>query len=129
VLNELGRTEKIEELSTIRSNPSFTIRRTSLSLVAIRQKVTDEGNRVRELPGFGVSGIARFQSVYGTPDAAETGGAEKFDNYLKSAWEHVEDIQVLGPERDWRRNQKYPRWSWTPDLGAGTHEKRGQGNG
>ena len=92
VLSELGHSEKIEELSTIRSNPSFTIRWTCLSLVAIRQMVMDEGNRVRELAGFAVSGIARFQSVYGAPDAAAAGGAEKIDEYLKSAWEHVEDI-------------------------------------
>jgi len=30
------------------------------------------GNRVRELAGFGVSGIAQFQLVYGAPDAAGT---------------------------------------------------------
>jgi len=92
LLSELGRSEKINELSTIRSNPSFTIRWTCLSLVAIRQMVMDEGNRVRELAGFAVSGIARFQLVYGAPDEAATGGAEEIDEYLKTAWEHVEDI-------------------------------------
>jgi hypothetical protein len=39
-----------------------------------------------------VSEIARFQSAYGVPDAAETGSAEKIDEYLKTAWEHLEDI-------------------------------------
>jgi hypothetical protein len=33
-----------------------------------------------------------FQPVYGTPDAASTGGDEKIEEYLKSAWKHVEDI-------------------------------------
>ena len=33
-----------------------------------------------------------FQSVYGAPDAAATGGDEKINEYLKTAWEHVEDI-------------------------------------
>ena len=92
VLSELGHSEEIGELSTIRSNPSFTIRWTCLSLVAIRQMVMNEGNRVRVLAGFAVSGIARFQSVYGAPDAAAASGAKKIDEYLKSAWEHVEAI-------------------------------------
>ena len=66
VLSELGRTEKIYEPSTIRSNPSFTVRWTCLSLVAFQQMVMVEGNKVRELAGYAVSGVARFQSVYGS---------------------------------------------------------------
>ena len=92
VLSEVGRTEEINKLSTIRSNPSFAIRWTCISLVAFQQMVMVEGNRVRELAGFGVSGIARFQLVYGAPDAAALQGARRIDDYLMTAWERVEDL-------------------------------------
>ena len=92
VLSELGHTEKVYEPSTIRSNPSFTVRWTCLSLVAIRQMVMGESNRIRELAAFAVSGIARFQLGYGAPDAAALNGAQKIDDYLRRAWEHVEEL-------------------------------------
>jgi hypothetical protein len=92
VLSEQGYNERINEPLTIRSNPSFAVRWTCLSLVAIRQMVMAEGNRVRELAGFAVSGIARFQMDYGAPDAAALRGAERIDRYLKTAWGHIEDL-------------------------------------
>jgi hypothetical protein len=79
VLSEQGYNERINEPLTIRSNPSFVVRWTCLSLVAIRQMVMAEGNRVRELVGFAVSGITRFQMDYGAPDAAALRGAERID--------------------------------------------------
>ena len=92
VLSELGHTEGTNELSTIRTYPSFAVRWTCLSLVSVRQMVKVEGNRVRELAGFAVSGIARFPSDYGEPDALALKGAQRIDDYLKKAWEHVEDL-------------------------------------
>ena len=92
VLSELGHTEGTNEPPTIRTYPSFIVRWTCLSLVSVRQMVKVEGNRVRQLAGFAVSGIARFQSDYGEPDALALKGAQKIDNYLKKAWEHVEDL-------------------------------------
>jgi len=94
VLSELGRAERINELSTIRSNPSFAVRWTCLSLVAFRQMVMVEGNRVRELAGFAVSGIARFELVYGAPDAAALRGTRRIDDYLITAWERLEDLHL-----------------------------------
>ena len=92
VLSEVGRTEEINKLSTIRSNPSFAVRWTCISLVAFQQMVMGEGDRVRELAKFGVSGIARFQLGYGNQDKAALRGAQKIDDYLMTAWEHVEDL-------------------------------------
>ena len=91
-LSELGNIEKIYEPSTIKSNPSFTVRWTCLSLVVIRQMVMDEGNRIRELAGFAVSGIARFQSGYGSIDAAALNGVQRIEGYFRTAWKHVEDL-------------------------------------
>ena len=92
VLSELGLTEKIYDVSAIKANPSFAIRWTCLSLVAIQQMVVDEGFRVPELARFAMSGIARFLGGYGAPDAAATNGAKRIDEYLNTAWEHVEDL-------------------------------------
>ena len=93
VLSEVGHTENINDLSTIRSNPSFAVRWTCLSLVAFRQMVIAEGNKIiRELAGSAVSGIARFQFGYVAPDGATLHGAQRIDHCLKTAWEHVEDL-------------------------------------
>jgi hypothetical protein len=92
VLSEVGHNERIDKLSTFRLNPSFTLHWTCLSLVAIRQMMMVEGNRVRALAGFAVSGIARFQLDYGAPDTAAFNGAQKIDEYMKTAWEHIEDL-------------------------------------
>ena len=92
VLSELGINDQMKEPSMITTNPSFAVRWTCLSLVAIHQMVMAEGNRVRELAGFAVSGIARFQSDYGAPDPAASNGAQRIDEYLGTAWEHVENL-------------------------------------
>ena len=92
VLSELGRTERINDVSTIKANPSFALRWTCLSLVTVRQMVMDGRNRVWESAGFAVSGIARFQLGYGDPDAAAFDRAQRIDGYLRTAWEHVEDL-------------------------------------
>jgi len=92
VLSELGRTERIHDLSTIKANPAFAIRWTCLSLMAIWQIVMDKGNRVQGLAGSAVSGIARFQLGYDAPDEAALRGAQRIDDYLRTAWGHVEDL-------------------------------------
>jgi len=99
VLSEVGHNERVNKPLTIRSNPPFAARWTCLSLVAIRQMVMAPGNRIRELAGFAVSGIARFQLDYGAPDVAAFNGAERIDGYLKTAWEHVEYLhQAFEPQ-------------------------------
>jgi hypothetical protein len=75
VLSKLGNNEQIKEPSKIRTNPSFAMCWTCLSLVAIRPMVMVEGNRVLELAGFAMSRIACFQLDYGAPDTAALNGA------------------------------------------------------
>jgi hypothetical protein len=101
VLSEVGLTEGINELSIIRSNPSFAMRWTFVSLVAIRQMVMAENNRVRALAGFAVSGIARFQLDYNAPYAAAFDGSQRIDEYLKMVWMHR---GYTSSTRAWRRN-------------------------
>jgi hypothetical protein len=106
VLSDVGHTEGINELSTIKSHPSFAVRWTCLSLVAIRQMVMVEGNRVRALAGFAVSGIARFQLDYGAPDTAAFIGAQRIDGYLKTAWQHIEDLHRAFEPGDLNRTRE-----------------------
>jgi hypothetical protein len=54
--------------------------------------VMGESNRIQELAKFAVSGIVRFQSGYGAPDVAASNGAQRIDDYLRTAWEHVEEL-------------------------------------
>ena len=60
VLSEMGDKERTNEPLTIRSNPSFTVRCTCLSIVAIWMMVDD--NRLQELARFALDGIARFHA-------------------------------------------------------------------
>ena len=95
VLSDLCPTDGTSGLSTIRSNASFTVRWTCLSLVAIRKMVMVEGRRVQELAGFAVGRIAQFHSDYGAsdPETAALHGAGMIDECLEMAWEHVEELR------------------------------------
>jgi hypothetical protein len=67
-----------------------------------------EGNRIRELARSSVSGIAGFQLDYGPPDAATLHGSQRIDEYLKTAWKHVEDLH--------RAFEPWDHWQdWTGD--------------
>jgi hypothetical protein len=92
VLSELGYDERTNEPLTIRSNPSFVVRWTCLSLVAVGQMVMIDSNKLKELAKFILSSIACFQPEYGSPDAAVLKGAQNIDGHLKATWEHVEDL-------------------------------------
>ena len=80
ILNEMGDKERTNDPLTIRSNPSFTVRWTCLSLVAIWNMV--DGNRVQELARFALDGIARFQTEYGAPDTGVQVGNYSEDRRL-----------------------------------------------
>jgi hypothetical protein len=52
-----------------------------------------EGNKIRELTGFTVGGIAQFQPDYGSSETAAIHGADMIDECLETAWRHVEDLR------------------------------------
>jgi hypothetical protein len=106
VLSEVGHNERVNEPLTIRLNPPFAVRWTCLSLVAIRQMVMGEGNRVRELAGFAVSGIVRLRSDYNIPDAAAFKSAQTIDKYFKTAWEQIEDLHRAFEPWDQNRTEE-----------------------
>jgi Family of unknown function (DUF6535) len=82
------------------SDPSFTIRWTCLSLVAIRQMVVGGGNRIRERAKSAVEGIAQFQPYYGDPNETAFDGAKGINEHLKTAWQHVEALYRAFELRD-----------------------------
>jgi hypothetical protein len=92
VLSEMGDKERTNDSLTIRSNPSFTVRWTCLSLVAIWNMV--DGNRVQELARFALDGIARFQTEYGAPDTMALTAAQRIDDCLMKAWEPVVELHL-----------------------------------
>jgi hypothetical protein len=90
VLGELGDEERTNDPLTIRSNPSFTVRWTCLSLVAIWEMIGD--SRLQVLAKFALDGIARFQTDYGGSDTIALTTAQRIDDYLKKAWRPVLDL-------------------------------------
>ena len=91
LVSEIGRIENINESPTTTSDQSFIIRWTCLSLVSIQQILSS--NRLQVLAAYAVSGLARFQSEYGRPDETGRRSAQKIEDCLKTAWEHVEEIR------------------------------------
>ena len=57
LLSEIGEKEKTDDSSKIRSSPSFAVRLTCLSLVAIREMVGGNRLRLQELAKFSLDGI------------------------------------------------------------------------
>ena len=93
VLSKLGDEEQTKDPLTMKSNPSFTVRWTCLSLVAIWKMVDNKG--VQELAKFALDGIGRLQTPY---DTIPLTSAQRTDDYLKKAWAAVEDLhQALEP--------------------------------
>jgi len=102
VLSELGDKERTNDPLTIRSNLSFTVSWTCLSLVAIWKMV--DGNKLQELARFALDGIARFQTDYGGPDSMALTSAQRIDDYLKKAWAPVERLHLAF--EPWSQNRK-----------------------
>jgi hypothetical protein len=90
VLSDLVHSDGTSGLSTIRSNAPFAVRWTCLSLVTIRKMVMVEGNKIRELAGFTVGGIAQFQPDYGSSETAAAHGADMIDECLETLRKYVE---------------------------------------
>ena len=91
LVSEIGHIEKINQSPTTTSDPSFIVRWTCLSLVAVQQIL--RSNRLQVLAGYAVSGLARFQSEYGQPDEAGLRSAQRIEECLETALERVEELR------------------------------------
>ncbi|KAH9041171.1 hypothetical protein EDB84DRAFT_1576853 [Lactarius hengduanensis] len=91
LVSEIGHIEKINQSPTTTSDPSFIVRWTCLSLVAVQQIL--RSNRLQVLAGYAVSGLGRFQSEYGQPDEVAWRGAQRIEECLKTAWGSVEELR------------------------------------
>ena len=103
VLSKVGDKEQTNNLSSIRSNPLFTVRWTCLSLVAIKQIVDDK----QELAKLALDGLAPYQTDLDLcnqdTEAMALTAARKMDNDLRRAWEAVLDLRLaLEP---WSQNK------------------------
>jgi hypothetical protein len=90
LVGEIGRIEKVNQAPTTASDPFFIIHWTFLSLVLI-QPILGK-NRLKVLAGYAVSGLTRVQLDLGQPEEAALKSAQKIDECLRTAWEHVEDL-------------------------------------
>lgn len=90
LVSEIGHIERINQSPASTSDPSFVVRWTCLSLVAVQRILGS--NRLQVLAAYAVSGLARFQSEYGQPDDAGWKSAQRIEQCLKTAWERVEDL-------------------------------------
>ncbi|KAI9456380.1 hypothetical protein BJY52DRAFT_1212963 [Lactarius psammicola] len=90
LVSEIGHIERVNQSPTTTSDPSFIVRWTCLSLVAIQRILGS--NRLQVLAGYAMSGLARSQSEYGQPDEVAWRSAQKIEECLKTAWERVEDL-------------------------------------
>ena len=88
VLSELGNKERTFDPLTIRSNPSFTVRWTCLSLVAVWKML--DSDSVQEAAKFALDGIPH----YGGPDTIPSTAALRIDDYLTKAWASVVDLHL-----------------------------------
>ncbi|KAH8989947.1 hypothetical protein EDB86DRAFT_3080714 [Lactarius hatsudake] len=77
--------EKINEPPTSRSDQSFTVRWTCLSLMAAQQ--TLRSNPLQVLARYTVNGLARIQPDVGEADEMALKTAEWIDEHLKIAWD------------------------------------------
>jgi len=101
VLSKVGDKEGTNDSLTIKS--LFTVRWTCLSLVAIRQKVTDKG--VQQLATLALDSIAYFQTNSGSQDIMTMAltAAQKMDDDLKKAWGAILDLRLASVS--WSQDQ------------------------
>ena len=100
VFSQLGDKERTNDPLTIRSNPSFTIRWTCLSLVTIWKMV--DASMLQELAKFALDGFARIHTDRGIPDTmALMAIAERIDGYLMKAWAPVVELYQAFDSEPW----------------------------
>ena len=91
LVSEIGHFENIKQSPTSTPDPSFIVRWTCLSLVAIHQILSSDLLRVSA--GYALDGLARFAPEYGHTYEVERRSAQRIEDCLKTAWEHVEEIR------------------------------------
>ena len=91
LVSEIGHIEKVNRSPTTISDPSFIVRWTCLSLVAIQQILS--GHQLYVYADCAMSGLARFQSQYGPPDETGLKGAQRIEDSMKTAWKLVEELR------------------------------------
>ena len=89
VLSALGSKERTNDPLTIISNPSFSVRWTCLSLVAIWKSL--DCQRIQFSASFALERIARIPPDYCTTVLT---AAQRIDGYLEKAWDAVADIYM-----------------------------------
>ena len=96
VLSEVGDKEKTNNPLRIKSSPSFAVRLTCLSLVAIGKMVEGNKLRLQELAKIALDGIAHLQTEYGyhQDTVALMAVAQRTDDYLTQAWAPVVDLHL-----------------------------------
>ncbi|KAH9059232.1 hypothetical protein EDB87DRAFT_820539 [Lactarius vividus] len=82
--------EKINEPATSRSDQSFAVRWTCLSLMAAQHTLRSDPLQV--LARYAVSGLTRFQPDVGRADEAALKTVQWIDERLKKAWECAGDL-------------------------------------
>jgi hypothetical protein len=106
LISEIGHIENIDQAPTTISDPSFVVRWTCLSLVAVQQIL--RSNRLQALAAYAVSGLARFQLEYGPPDETGLRSAQRIEECLKTAWKLVEELrQALEPGTQKRTRKQF----------------------
>ena len=95
VLSEVGDNENTNNPLIIRSSPSFTLRLTCLSLVAIRKMIDDNSSQLHELAKLALEGFAQIRMNYGYQDTrALMDIAQRIDDFLSQAWAPVVDLHL-----------------------------------
>ncbi|KAF8265741.1 hypothetical protein EI94DRAFT_1787304, partial [Lactarius quietus] len=80
LVGEIGHIERSQQLPTTASEQSFIW-------------IVLSSNKPQVLAAYAVSGLARFRSEYGQPDEAGWSMAQRIEECLKTAWEHVEELR------------------------------------
>ena len=89
LVSEIGQIERINRSPTSASGPSFVIRCTCLSIVAIQQILS----RLRKPADYAVGGLARILPDCGPTDEVALRAAQKIEKCLKTAWKRVEELR------------------------------------
>ena len=90
LVSDIGRVEKINGPLTCRSDQSFAVRWTCLSLMTTQQML--RSNQLQVFAESAVSGLTRIQPDVGRADEAALRSARSIDELLNTAWQGAENL-------------------------------------